>query len=146
MLNDDTLGDSIHVYRIGSLIAWCISVGLTTFFVTTALQVSVPVALGVSIVLQSLFTLAQSPLWKWVFKRRNGKLATFAIVMTVIEGAVNAGGIYPIVPRFASTGTGKMLIEAFNLAPNIGTLSALIVALFIGIIAAGLPEYLWGLE
>jgi hypothetical protein len=133
--------------RIASIIAWLIGV-LFTYLVLAAAAPDLGwlwvliIALGG----QLLLTIAEKPLWKWILRRKGGKLVVFGVGVTLIDGGINAGGIYPYVPRLADTSIGKMLIEVFELSPKISTPAAALLALAFGLLIAGLAEYLWELE
>jgi hypothetical protein len=64
---------------------------------------------------------AERPLWRWILRSKGGKLMLFAVGVTLVDGGINAGGIFPYVPRLFERGLGKMLIEVFALSPNISS-------------------------
>jgi hypothetical protein len=133
--------------RIAAIIAWLVGVFFTVLFLLgTAPSLGWLPALIVAVCVQFLLTIAERPLWRWALRRKGGKFVGFGIVVTLVDGAINAGGIYPYVPRLAETGLGKMLIEVFGLSPNISTPSAAVIALAIGLLVACLSEYLWEME
>jgi hypothetical protein len=74
------------------------------------------------------------------------KLVLFGLDVTLIDGGINAGGIYPFVPRLSESGLGQMLIEVFDLSPRVSAPAAALIALAIGFLVAGLSEYLWEVE
>lgn len=142
-------GESRHIAynRIASVIAWLIGV-LFTYLLLTAV---VPTlgwfwALVIALGSQLLMTIAEKPLWRWALRRKGGKLVLFGVGVTLIDGGINAGGIYPYVPRLVDTSVGKMLIEVFNLSPKVSTPAAALIALAFGLLIAGLAEYLWEME
>jgi hypothetical protein len=133
--------------RVASVIAWLIGV-LFTYLVLAAAAPALGWLWTLTIALggQLLLTIAEKPLWKWILRRKGGKLVAFGVGVTLIDGGINAGGIYPYVPRLVDTSIGKMLIEVFELSPKVSTPAAALIALAIGLLIAGLAEYLWELE
>jgi len=133
--------------RIASVAAWLIGVLFTYMLLrSVAPSLSWLTALGMAAGGQFLLTWAEKPLWKWALRRKGGKFVTFGVGVTIIDAAINAGGIYPYVPRLSQTDLGKMLIEVFSLNATISQPVALAIALAIGLLVAGLAEYLWEME
>jgi hypothetical protein len=133
--------------RVASVISWLIGV----LFTYLLLQAVAPKlgwfwALIIAGGSQLLLTIAERPLWRWALRRKGGKLVLFGVGVTLIDGGINAGGIFPYVPRLANTDVGKMLIEVFDLSPKISTGASALIALAIGLLVAGLSEYLWEVE
>jgi hypothetical protein len=85
--------------RVASAISWLIGV-----LFTYLLLVAVAPALGwfwavlIAAGAQLLLTLAKRPLWRWALRRKGGKLVLFAVGVTLVDGGINAGGIYPLYP------------------------------------------------
>ena len=133
--------------RIASLVAWAIGV-LFSYMLLRGVAPGLGwlAALLLAAGAQFLLTLAERPLWRWALRRKNGKLVAFGVGMTMIDAAINAGGIYPYVPRLSQTDLGKMLIEVFSLSPTISQPTAMGIAFGIGLLVAGLSEYLWEVE
>jgi hypothetical protein len=141
--------DARHIAwnRVASAISWLIGVLFTYLLLAAVVPTlgwfwAVLIAAGA----QLLLTLAERPLWRWALRRKGGKLVLFAVGVTLVDGGINAGGIYPFVPQLAKTGLGKMLIEVFALSPAVSAPAAGVIALAIGILVAGLSEYLWEME
>lgn len=133
--------------RVASVIAWLLGVLFTYLLLReVAPGLGMLVALAIAGASQMLLTIAERPLWRWALRRKGGKLVTFAIGVTGVDGLINAGGIFPFVPQLAQTGMGKMLIEVFDLSPTISSPTAAVIALAIGLLVAGLSEYLWEME
>jgi len=74
-----------------------------------------------------LLTIAERPLWRWALRRKGGKLVLFAVGVTLADGLINAGGVYPFVPQLAQTGLGQMLIEVFGLSPSVSAPAAAVM-------------------
>jgi hypothetical protein len=132
--------------RIAAIICWIITVAFTAVFFHTIGELDILVSVALGIVLQAILTIGERPLWRWALKRANGRFALMAVGLTLVDGILNAAGMYNNVPKLSSSGVGLMLSDAFSLPPTIGKQAAFGIALFIGVIVAGLPEYLWELE
>jgi hypothetical protein len=141
--------DTHHIAwnRIASVISWLIGVLFTYLLLASAApNLGLLIALGIALASQLLLTLAERPLWRWTLRRKGGKLVLFGLDVTGVDGLINAGGIYPYVPQLAKTGPGQMLIEVLSLSPNVSRPAAAIIAFAIGLLVAGLSEYLWEME
>lgn len=140
-------GSALRWNRIAAIVAW----GIGVLFSYMLLQSVAPslgwfAAFALSAGVQFLLTLAERPLWRWALRRKNGHFVVFGVGVTIIDAAINAGGIYPYVPRLSQTDLGKMLIEVFSLSPTISQPAAMGIAFGIGLLVAGLSEYLWEVE
>ena len=132
--------------RIAAFIAWLVSVWFTALFLSNAGELGYILAGSLAFVMQAVLTIAERPLWRWILRRDGGKLVLAGLVITLLDGTINAAGMYPLVPRFGTSGIGFMLVDAFNLNPRIDKLTAISIAMFFGTLVAGLAEYLWELE
>ena len=141
--------DTRHIAwnRVASAISWLIGV-VFTYLLLEAVAPGVGWFWAVLIAAgaQLLLTIAERPLWRWALRRKGGKLVLFAVCVTLVDGGINAGGIYPYVPQLSKSGLGKMLIEVFALSPTVSSPAAAVIALAIGLLVAGLSEYLWEME
>src|SRR5215207_8159733 len=90
--------------RVAAVVSWLIGV-LFTYLLLKAVAPALDflVALGIALSSQLLLTLAERPLWRWALRRKGGRLVLFAIGVTLVDGGINAGGIYPYVPRLPDT-------------------------------------------
>jgi hypothetical protein len=142
-------GPGVHIAwnKVASGMAWLIGV-LFTFLLLHEVAPTLGWlwALLIAGGSQLLLTLAERPLWRWALRRKGGKLVIFAIGVTLVDGGINAGGLYPYIPRLSKSGLGKMLIEVFALSPDISNSAAAVIALAMGLLVAGLSEYLWEME
>jgi hypothetical protein len=142
-------GGKVHVAwnKVASGMAWLIGV-LFTFLLLREVAPTLDWlwALGIAGGSQLLLTIAERPVWAWVLRRKSGKLVLFGAGVTLVDGGINAGGIYPYVPRLPDTGLGRMLIEVFGLNPTVSAPAAAVIALAMGLLVAGLAEYLWEME
>ncbi len=144
---DTPAGSALRWNRIAAIVAWGIGV-LFSYMLLRSVAPSLNwfAALVLSAGAQFLLTLAERPLWRWALRRKNGKFVVFGVGVTIIDAAINAGGMYPYVPRLSQTDLGKMLIEVFSLNPAISQPAAMGIAFGIGLLVAGLSEYLWEVE
>lgn len=130
--------------KIAAIIAWLCGVFTTYLFIaTSAMDVPWHVSLIAAFVIQWVLTIAEKPLWKVMLRRKGGKFVILGVVVTCIDGVLNAAGIYPYVGRLAQTNVGTMLSEVLGVSQTMGTRSAFLLAFAIGLVIAALPEYLW---
>jgi len=66
-----------------------------------------------------------------------------AVIVTIIDGLLNGAGIYPFTGRIAQTGVGQMIADLFHVEPQLSTQGAVVLAIVLGLVVAGLPEALW---
>jgi hypothetical protein len=130
--------------RIASAVAWIGGVFTTYLFVATA-AASIPwyISLIAACVIQWVLTIAEKPLWRVMLRRKGGKFVILGVLMTCVDGVFNAAGIYPYVGRLAQTNVGTMLAEVLGVSQTMGTRASFLLAFVIGLVIAGLPEYLW---
>jgi hypothetical protein len=130
--------------QLAAVIAWCAGVGGTYLFIhQLAPSLAIIVAVVIAAIVQWLLTLSERPLWRWLMRRRNGKFVILGFFTTLVDGLLNAAGIYPYMTMIAQTDLGTMLAEVLRAKPQMDTTSAFLVALAIGLIVGGLPEALW---
>jgi hypothetical protein len=142
-------GTKVHIAwnKVASGLAWLIGVLFTYLLLREAARGrGFLLALGIAGGGQLLLTLAERPVCAWALRRKGGKLVLFGAGVTLVDGGINAGGIYPYVPRLPNTGLGKMRIEVFGLNPTVSAPAAAVIALAMGLLVAGLAEYLWEME
>ena len=130
--------------KIAAIAAWIGGVFTTWLFIATAAP-DMPWYIGLLAAgfIQWMLTIAEKPLWRVMLRRKGGKFVILGIIMTCIDGVLNAAGIYPYVGRLAQTNVGTMLSEVLGVSQTMGTRSAFLLAFAIGLVIAGLPEYLW---
>jgi hypothetical protein len=130
--------------RVAGIVAWLVGVFFTyRFFIAAEPGASPLVAAGAAALIQWVLTLVERPLWRRLASKPGAKLVPLAIVVTIIDGLLNGAGIYPFTGRIAQTGLGKMIADLFGVQPQLSTQSAIILAIVLGLILAGLPEALW---
>jgi len=130
--------------RAAGIIAWLVGVFFTyQFFIAAAPTMSHVVVAGAAGLIQWVLTLVERPLWRRLASKPGAKLVPLAIVVTIIDGLLNGAGIYPFTGRIAQTGLGKMIADLFRVEPQLSTQAAIILAIVLGLILAGLPEALW---
>lgn len=132
--------------RIAAALAWLLGVFFTALALQNFGRLGVLLACVFALVTQAIFTIAERPIWWLVYRRRGGKLVFMGVLVTLIDGAINAAGIYPAIPALATSSVGYMFVHSFDLSPRIEGISAFVLAMTIGTFVAGLAEYLWELE
>lgn len=134
----------LDTYRIAAVIAWLLGCFTTYLFIARAApDVSWLVSAAIAAAAQWLLTIAERPLWRFLLRRRGGRLVALGVVVTLLDGLLNAGGIYPYMGRLAQTDVGVMLSELLRVEQAMSSTSAFLLAFAIGLVVAGLPEYLW---
>jgi hypothetical protein len=131
-------------HRVAAVVAWLLGTFTTYLFFARAMPgaswlVSALLAGGV----QWLLTIAERPLWRFLMRRNGGRLAVVGLVVTFVDGLLNAGGLYPYMGRLAQTDVGRMLAEVMNVQAAMTPSAAFLLALTIGLLLASLSEYLW---
>lgn len=131
-------------HRVAAVVAWLMGTFTTYLFFARAMPtagalVNVTLAAGA----QWLLTIAERPLWKFLLRRKGGRFVGLGLVVTLFDGLLNAGGLYPYMTSLAKTDVGLMVADVLKVEQAMTPLSAFLIALVFGIIVAGLPEYLW---
>ena len=130
--------------RFASIVAWFLGTFTTyLFFVRAMPAVGVMVNIALAATTQWLLTIAERPLWRFLLRRKGGRFVALGLVVTLFDGLLNAGGLYPYMTSLAKTDVGKMIAEVLKVEQAMTPTSAFLLALAIGVIVAGLPEYLW---
>lgn len=130
--------------KVASIVAWIGGVFTTWLFVAASAP-TLPWYVGILAagLMQWVLTIAERPLWRVLLRRRGGRFVILGIVVTFVDGVFNAAGIYPHVGRLTQTGVGKMLAEVLSVNQTMTPRDSFLLALAIGLVVAGLPEYLW---
>lgn len=135
---------TISASKIAAAVAWLGGVFTTYLFAHVAVpEMHWTIAIGIAAVVQWLLTLAERPLWRALLKRKGGRMAGVGVIVTIVDGCLNAAGIYPFTSRMAQTDLGRMLSEVFGVQAAMGSRPAFIVAFLVGLLVASLPEALW---
>lgn len=134
---------TLDTYRIASVVAWLLGTFTTYLFIARAMPGAWLLSVVLAAAAQWLLTMAERPLWRFLLRRRGGKFVALGLVVTLIDGLINAGGVYPYMGKLAQTGVGQMLSEVLNVQQAMSPTAAFLLALAIGLVVAGLPEYLW---
>lgn len=135
---------TLSANKIAAIVAWIGGVFTTWLFFHVAIpEMPWYIAAVAAFLIQWVLTLAERPLWRFLLKRAGGRLAGVAIVVTLLDGLLNAAGIYPFTSRLAQTGLGAMLSEVFGVQATISAQPSFLIALLIGLLVASLPEALW---
>lgn len=125
--------------RWTSLIIWLVGAYLTRAFLVQ-IGVAEDAATPIGVLLQWLLTRAESPLW-----RGQGRPA-IAIIATLIDGGMNAGGTWVYTRNIGQTDFWAMVQYAAqdpNLVPTVATQIA--CAIGVGLLTAAAAEYYWNL-
>jgi hypothetical protein len=124
--------------------AWLLGVSTTYLFMAYVLPDLYWIPnLGIAAGLQGLMTWGERPLWRAMLGRSGGRFAPMALIITLVDGVINAGGVYPYAGRFAHTSVGLMFAEVLHVKPEMTPIASLVLAMVLGLILAMLAEYLW---
>lgn len=92
--------------------------------------------IAAAIAAQVIFTWLEKPVLR-------GKPNQVSSAVLLLDTLTNAGGIFPMALRAPETPPAQMLIAAFNLAPTMPPLGALLLSLILGFLLAAAPEAVW---
>lgn len=136
------------VNRAAGAATWVIGAYLTYLFLRTFQgdPLGLLGALVAAVIAQAILTLAERPLWRFLLRRKGGRLVLASVAVTFIDGALNAAGLYPYMGKLSGTNVITMLAEVFEISPTIDKRAALLLAGFLGLIVAGLAEFFWELD
>jgi hypothetical protein len=131
---------AMNANRWTAAIIWLVGAFLTRSFLV---QIGVPeqMASPIGILLQWLLTKAESPLWQ------GSSRPPIAIIATIIDAGMNAGGTWVYTKNIGSTDFWAMIqyaAEDPTLIPSPATQIAIAVA--VGLLTAAAAEYYWNLE
>lgn len=130
--------------RLAAVVAWLGGVATTYLFFARAMpEMAWFVNLALAGTAQWLLTMGERPLWRRLLGRKGGRAASLAFVVTLGDGLLNAAGLYPYMNRLGATDLGKMLSDVLNVQSQMDARAAFGIALFLGLIVAALPEFLW---
>jgi hypothetical protein len=130
--------------KLAAVLAWFGGVFTTwLFFQAAAPDLPWVIAVISATLAQWVLTMAERPLWRWVMRRNGGRFVVMAVIITLLDGLLNAAGIYPHIGRLAQTGVGQMLAEVLTVQAAMEPGAAFLLAFLIGLGFAGLPEALW---
>lgn len=134
--------------RLAGVIAWLIGVYLTYLFLRTfnGDPLGLIGAGIVALISQALLTLAERPLWRWLLRRKGGRFVLASVAVTVIDGLLNAAGLYPYIGALTGSNVVTMITDVANLDPTIGKSAALAIAFVLGLLVAALAEFYWELD
>ena len=119
----------VVAWLAGAAATW---LGLATFMPGAAWWLPVIVAVRV----QLFLTLAQRAIWR-------GHPSFVGFGALIIDVALNAGGIFPYAMRVGETPTAQMVIAVAGGSRQIAPVTAMIVAIILGLLIAAAPEELW---
>src|SRR5262245_17985427 len=93
---------TLSASKMAAIVAWLGGVFTTWLFFHVAIpELPWYIASVAAALVQWTLTLAERPLWRYLLKRNGGKLAGVAVVVTLVDGLLNAAGIYPFTSRLA---------------------------------------------
>ena len=132
------IGVDLPINKIIAALMWLVGVG-TTYAAIAVLLGDAPwyIAVASSLAMQAGLTAVEYKFYNGGQKNEVGLIALF------IDVAFNAGGLYGPMSRIGATPTGNALSDAFGVAPNVGKIAALVLAVVIGYLLARAPEYIW---
>ena len=100
----------------------------------------------VAFIAQWLLTLAERPLWRWILRRKDGRFILASVVVTGIDGLLNAAGLYPYIGALTGSNLIAMIADVAKVDPTIGKPAAFVLAGAIGLLVAALAEFYWELD
>jgi len=100
----------------------------------------------VAFVAQWLLTLAERPLWRWILRRKDGRFIMASVVVTGIDGLLNAAGLYPYVGSLTGSNLVAMIADVARVDPTIEKPAAFLIAGAVGLLVAALAEFYWELD
>lgn len=133
-------------YKTSATFLWLVGCLATSSLVASIMQ-GLPSASGqvvwnykyllVAAICQWQLTTLESPLW-----HREYNLISICIL--VVDGCINAGGIFFVLLRMANTPFWKALDLTFtSIGPTVPLGAALVVSFFLGGLLAAAPEIVW---
>lgn len=134
---------TLDTYRVASVVAWLLGTFTTYLFIARAGAPSTLLAVVLAATAQWILTIAERPLWRFILRRRGGKFVALGLIVTLVDGIINGAGVYPYVGRLAQTNVGEMIADVLNVQQVMTPQAAFLLAFAIGLVVAGLPEYLW---
>lgn len=125
--------------RWTAIIIWLVGAYLTSQALAQ-LGVAEPFNTAFGFAIQFALTKAESPLWK-------GQGAPkMAILATLIDGGINAGGAWPFMKNLGATDFWTMINDIQGTPGGAPTLATIIAcAAAIGLMTAAAAEYFWNL-
>lgn len=131
---------SVPGNRIGATAIWMVGAWMTYAALDVMSGWSGMQLLILTIILQIVFTLGQSPVWK-------GRGDIFGYTLLAADALFNFGGVMSFVVDIDKVGSVQAVAATFfSMDSAMPTMLKGVIALFIATIIAGLPEYLWKLD
>lgn len=121
--------------KFSAVLAWSLGVW-TTYQVIIVITNDASWGFPVALFLQAVFTKAESPIWK-------GKGEWYNYVILCIDTVFNVGGLFIHITRLDQTASWQAFAQGLGLSGSMSDFSALVVSLFVGILVAATPEFLW---
>lgn len=138
----------VNYNRLAGAGAWLIGVFLTYLFLRTFKgdPLGLLGALVIAFIAQGLLTLAERPLWRWIFRRKDGRFIGASVVVTGIDGLLNAAGLYPYIGALTGSNVVAMIADVTRIDPTIEKPAAFVIAGAVGLLVAALAEFYWELD
>jgi len=131
---------SVPGNKLGGFAIWIVGAWMTYSALDVMSGWSGMQLLLLTIILQIVFTLGQSPVWK-------GKGGIFGYALLAADTLFNFGGVMSFVVSIDQVGSVQaMAATFFSMDSAMPVVLKGFIALFISAIIAGLPEYLWKLD
>lgn len=124
-------------FKIVALIIWLAGVYTTMLFLAGLLpELDAMRHWMIAVVIQLVLTIAQSEFWSG----RRGLVATIAVV---VDMAVNAGGLWPLLRNIDMTPTWRLLESAMLVPSDASGAVVLAVTIGVSLFIAAAPERIW---
>lgn len=131
---------SVPGNKLGATAIWGVGAWMTYAALDVMSGWSGMQLLLLTIILQVVFTLGQSPVWK-------GKGDVFGFTLLAADALFNFGGVMSFVIDLDKVGSVQAVAATFfSMDSAMPMLLKGVIALFISAVIAGLPEYLWKLD
>lgn len=126
-------------YKIAALVVWGFAVVTTQLFLAPILQQRGldGAAIWLSAIgLQLVLTIVESEFWR-------GERSQVSTSAVLVDALINAAGLYPFVGSLGATNVWQMISEVTGASPDVNTIAAGVISLFLGYILAATPERVW---
>ena len=126
-------------YKIAALVVWAVAVITTQQFLAPLLQGRGMDGAAIwfsAIGLQLVLTIVESEFWQG----QRGQVSGAAVL---VDTLINAAGLYPFVGGLGATNVWAMISEVTGASPDLNTIAAGVISVFLGYILAATPERVW---
>jgi len=126
-------------FRIGAAVVWLIGAVMTYNFFAQTSDLGTGWLLLLTIGVQIVLTLAQSPVW-------HGRGSLISYTAIAVDALINFGGVMYFVANIDQAGSTQALMSVFGVSGGWPMPLKAVLAAFLSAVVAGLPEYLWRLN